>query len=295
MNEELYFFIKNLFDEDGYNNILKNYGVKQIFSSNPLFGVALGSDPIFRKFKKIIGPEHLTPEELWSDNSLPVLDNLGNCIRVLSIVFPYTSFIRSKYSNGDEFPSEIYSLSRHIANYFISDVLSQVVDYIKDHGFYAAAAIKSPSYKEYVSNADMLYATWSERHVAFAAGLGKFGLHAALITEAGCNVRLGSIITNAPLQVTHRINDKPYGNCLFYKNSTCKICIFHCPINAISENGHDKTVCFQHRNKVRAEMRKRFDGIVDDSIKQLCSKNNLRAGCALCQFGTPCMDKNPTG
>ncbi|MFT8315799.1 MAG: hypothetical protein ABF633_16355 [Clostridium sp.] len=294
MNKELYYFIKNLFDEDGYNTILKNYGVKQIFSSNPLIGVADGNDPIFEKFKEVVSADHLTPKEIWRDNNLPYLNNLDNSIRVLSIVFPYTSFIRDKYSNGSDLPPEIYSLSRHIASYFIPDVLSKLAEYIKSKGFYAVVGIKSPSFKENVSSADKLYATWSERHAAFAAGLGKFGLHAALITEAGCNVRLGSIITNAPLEITPRTDDEPYGNCLFYKNNTCKKCVVHCPINAVSEYGHNKIICFKQRNRVRDEMRARLGGIIDDSIKHLCSKDNLRAGCALCQFDVPCMDKNPT-
>jgi len=56
--------------------------------------------------------------------------------------------------------------------------------------------------------------TWSERHIAFAAGLGTFSLTRAVITSKGCNVRFASLVTNAPLEVTPRKNNDPTANCL---------------------------------------------------------------------------------
>ena len=45
---------------------------------------------------------------------------------------------------------------------------------------------------------------WSERHVAFIAGLGTFGLSKLLISAKGCAGRYGSIIVSQKLQPTPR-------------------------------------------------------------------------------------------
>jgi len=47
---------------------------------------------------------------------------------------------------------------------------------------------------------------------AFAAGLGTFSLHEAFISEAGCNIRLASVITDAPLEITPRKGDEPFSS-----------------------------------------------------------------------------------
>lgn len=44
--------------------------------------------------------------------------------------------------------------------------------------------------------------SWSERHVAYAAGLGNFGLNGCLITSLGTSVRFASLVTSLPLEVT---------------------------------------------------------------------------------------------
>ena len=50
---------------------------------------------------------------------------------------------------------------------------------------------------------DVHYSTsWSNRHVAFAAGLGTFGVHRHLITEKGCGGVLASMILDCELEPT---------------------------------------------------------------------------------------------
>ena len=142
-----------------------------------------------------------------------------------------------------------------------------------------------------------IYSTWSERHTAFACGLGTFSLHEGLITEAGCNIRLASIITDAPLEITPRVDKDPYGNCLHYTDKACGKCINKCPTGAITEKGHDKEKCLLYRQQVREEMHKRsLKLILKPKIKIINGEKRISypVGCALCQFGVPCTDKNPT-
>ncbi len=70
---------------------------------------------------------------------------------------------------------------------------------------------------------------WSERHAAFASGLGTFGLTRAIITERGCAGRFASILTELPLAPTPRKYTSVYGNCI-----RCGACADRCPVNAIS-------------------------------------------------------------
>jgi Uncharacterized Fe-S protein len=281
--------LKELIVTNEYNNTLSKHGIEKIFQK-PLIGISKGDDYLFCKFKEVVGPLHLTPQEMWLGNGYPNFEDQGKSLRIVSIVFPYTSKIRETYSEGNEFPSELYSLARHFADKLISEVISNIICYIKELGYTAIDASKSPLYKvENVKEPNRIYSTWSERHIAFASALGTFSLHEGLITKVGCNIRLGSFITDLPLEVTPRSSDDPYGNCLFYKNGKCKKCISHCPVSAISENGHDKSLCFKYRNIAREEMKKRVVSFCNDSEVI----DSLRAGCALCQFDVPCMDRIP--
>jgi hypothetical protein len=70
-----------------------------------------------------------------------------------------------------------------------------------------------------------------------------------------------------------------------------------CPAEAITEQGHDKERCSRHGRKIRDEMSKRpLGALLQQSYLVVNGETRTRypVGCALCQFGVPCMDKNPT-
>ena len=62
---------------------------------------------------------------------------------------------------------------------------------------------------------EAMTSNWSERHVAFGAELGTFGLHKGLISEKGCAGRYGSVANTYPLTPTLRKYSHPYEYCLF--------------------------------------------------------------------------------
>ena len=64
LNDEYLEFLIQKFEESEFNRLPEEFGSGKIFSK-PLIGVAQGNDPIFQKYKEIIGSEHLTPLELW--------------------------------------------------------------------------------------------------------------------------------------------------------------------------------------------------------------------------------------
>jgi epoxyqueuosine reductase QueG len=121
---------------------------------------------------------------------------------------------------------------------------------------------------------------WSERHAAFAAGLGTFGLSAGLITEAGIAIRIGSIVSNLVLAPdTRPYGEKPYAWC-----SRCDACVKRCPVNAVSPDPalRDKKRCYEHLSGPMNKNRHEAYGWLD-----------LELGCGMCQTGIPCESERP--
>jgi epoxyqueuosine reductase len=302
MNEELIKFLKVLFEESILNRLPRNYGGGMIFSS-PIIGVAQGDDPIFQKYKEIIAIEHLTPLELWLSEGFESL--LPSNLRIISIVFPFSEKIReeskiiSKNVNKKSqitLPAEIYCVGRNYANAFKKEICKKIIEFFKIKGFRAVAAMLSESFSILRPKKDMVYSTWSERHIAFATGLGTFSLHEGLITKIGCNIRLASVVTDAPLNLTLREYENPYTNCLYYSKGTCRKCEARCPANAIDENGHNKLKCYEYNRKIARIMFNRIRPILKPHTRRInwvTRPVSYPIGCAFCQFDVPCMDKNP--
>ncbi len=296
LNNELLEFLDEFFSVSDLNKLHETYGGGRIFSS-PIIGVANGNDPIFKKFKEVVGPEHLTPIEMWLASGQDSIS--PSKLRIISVVFPFSNEIREESRNAIQLsriklPAEIYSLGRNYANAFKAETLRQAIKFLIKRGYRAVAGMLSESFSIIVKGG--FHSTWSERHIAFAAGLGTFSLHEGLITNLGCNIRLASIITNAPFKVSSRKTDDPYKNCLFYAKKICRECEKRCPGKAITEDGHDKIVCYEYGQKVARKMIQRIGPILKPHKRRVNGKLRPKVypvGCAFCQFDVPCMDKNP--
>ncbi len=294
MNEEVQRFLEELFAESDLNRLPGEFGKGRIFAG-PLIGISRGDDPIFWKFKEVVHPDHLTPGEMWMKNGLPGSDDLPRQLRILSIIFPYDKAIQDENRGKTELPAEVYCVARNFANAFMKDVLNQTLIFFRERKYRAVAGSLSPAYQIFSRDLKRIASTWSERHIAFAAGLGTFSLHEALITEAGCNVRIASVVTEALLRATTRKDENPYGNCLYYAQKKCKKCIDRCPAGAISEEGHDKVRCYSYGRVVAEKMQPRLGPILKPHYRLVDGNEQISypVGCALCQFDVPCMDKNP--
>lgn len=115
---------------------------------------------------------------------------------------------------------------------------------------------------------------WSERHVAYAAGLGTFGLHRALITEKGTAGRLGSVVTTLELTPTKRIYKSYDEYCLYLTQGKCGACMRRCPPLAITDKGKDNQICEEYIGR------------------EILSRFAPRYGCAKCSISVPCESKN---
>ncbi|MFX0099847.1 MAG: hypothetical protein ACFFCS_09700 [Candidatus Hodarchaeota archaeon] len=294
MNVEAQEFLEKFFAESELNRLPESLGGGRYFDT-PVTGVSIADDPIFLKFKEVVAPEHMTPVEMWEVNGLSLKDGDSAKLRVLSIIFPFVDLIREEGTKSSGMPPAVYCLARNYANPFMTSVLESTVKFFQEKGYRATAGMLSEKFN--ITIKKKMYSNWSERHNAFAAGLGTFSLHEGLITEVGCNIRVTSVITDAPLKVTPRKSDEPRGNCLYYANGSCRKCEDRCPAGAITATGHDKWKCWMFGQKVERKIYREYKSILKPHHRRLngiySKTSKPPVGCALCQFGVPCMDKNP--
>ena len=121
--------------------------------------------------------------------------------------------------------------------------------------------MNSPHWKRLKSPRVGLASKWSERHAAYACGLGAFGLSDGLITAKGKAIRVGSVVTDLLLRPSEKVYPHSQANCLYYFNSTCKACATRCPAGAITAKGHDKDKCQEYAYGVAFRDRKQEYGV----------------------------------
>jgi epoxyqueuosine reductase QueG len=125
---------------------------------------------------------------------------------------------------------------------------------------------------------------WSQRHIAYAAGLGTFSLNEGFITSKGLAMRCGSVVTSVKLKPSIKPYEHHLANCLFYAAGKCGKCIQRCPGGAISEKGHDKLKCFE---VLFVKQKPWAEGAYGSGYI------GNYAGCGLCQTGVPCESRIP--
>jgi hypothetical protein len=315
MNAEVSRFLKNLFDSSELNRLPLEFGGHRIFK-DPTIGVSAGNDPIISKFKEVVTPAHLTPAEMWSKSASskrstqddspigrPIPDagtwtglaDLSAKIKVLSIVFPYTESILEDGRRSSH-RTPLTGLALNWAHAFHTEVYEKTPQFFVENGCRVMVPQKSRFYSVLLKlSSPHVVSVWSERHYAFAAGLGTFGLAEHLITEHGCNVRLASFITDAPLEITPRVNDDPFANCLYFARGTCSKCVARCPGRALTKDSHKKLLCELTRQRESARVR----GEIAPFLKPITRRfmyvpvTECPIGCAICQYDVPCMNRNP--
>lgn len=199
------------------NDITTNWGI-------PVVGFADAADPLFKQLKKVVSPTHATPQDL-----------LASAGSVVSFFLPFpksvsTSNTKKRLSSREwaisyvETNELIKHLSFHLTGLF-SAVNQKVVTIPATHNW----------------DEDKLISDWSHRHVAFIAGLGRFGINNMLITEKGCCGRIGSLITSSVIEPSCRSEVE---SCLYKYDGSCKKCVSKCVNEALFEDSFDRFTCY---------------------------------------------------
>ncbi|MEW6076659.1 MAG: epoxyqueuosine reductase [Thermodesulfobacteriota bacterium] len=258
------------------NRLEYPYAAEPIFDE-PLVGFVRGDDPIFQAFKSIIGPHHFTPMEImaWQARKNHVTPPPAEELSVVSYVMPITRATKQQNAECAEWPAERWAQTRLSGEIFSQEFTREIVAFLMQNGVLAIAPDVTPLFNKKRYPRVGWASPWSHRHIAYAAGLGTFGMHDFLITEKGCAHRLGSFVVHRPLQPNRRRPDDIHAYCLQYQGRQCLMCARRCPVGAISEdNAHDKETCYKH---------------VARSLKY-CLKNYhiFIYGCGLCATRVPC-------
>ncbi len=248
------------------------------YFDRPLIGFAGFDDPLFSAYKEIIGDFHLTPKELFS---AAFGEELAGGT-VICWILPVAAAARTSNRRQTEYPSREWALTRAHGEAFNGMLRRHLVAWLTARGARALAPQFSDLWRELAETPKGRASTWSERHAAYAAGLGTFSLSDAMITAKGIAHRCGSVITDLVLPPSPR-SDKGYAdNCLYYREGSCGACIKRCPVGAISFAGHDKSRCGEY---VYTTIPAAVGGEYGVSA----------TGCGLCQTRVPCESGIPTG
>lgn len=246
----------------------------------PLVGFSAGDDPLYQEYKTRISDSYLTPRELFA-GAFPNEEVAASDLTVISWVLPHTAVIKADNEHEKRLPAERWARARVYGEDFNMALRRHVIAVFHEAGHQALAPALSPLYKGILSERYGRASTWSERHTAYASGLGTFGLCDGLITPVGKAVRIGSAIARIKIPATARPYGNHHGYCLFFSKGTCGACIDRCPVGAISkEAGHDKDKCSKYTRSVTA-----------DYVKSLLGIESY--ACGLCQTGVPCESRIP--
>jgi len=271
-------FIKS-FTNGCSENSLKNRENDRAWA-DPLIGFSSGNDPIYQEFKRYIGPFHWTPSEIFNQ-SFPELKVTQDQLTIISWVLPHTDDIKSDNRKETIYPSEKWVRARVYGEEFNKDLHRHVVSTLQASGFEAVAPTLSTLWGTKMSKHYGLASTWSERHGAYASGLGTFGLCDGLITPRGKAVRIGSVVARIQIPPSKRGYRDHHAYCLFFTKGQCGKCIHRCPAGAITEAGHDKVKCRDYTQQVIVNYVKTHFGFEG-------------YGCGLCQTGVPCESEIPS-
>jgi ferredoxin len=272
--------IKN-FINNSPENTLKNEENDRAWA-DPLVGFSRGDDPLYREFKAHIGSFHWTPLEIFT-KTFPQLRVRPDELTVISWILPQIEKTKSDNRKETVYPAERWVRARIHGEEGNEKLRSHVVTTLQEGGYEAVAPMLSSFFERKTSERYGFASTWSERHAAYASGLGTFGLCDGLITPRGKAMRCGSVVARIRIPPTNRPYTDHRAYCLFFTKGICGECIPRCPVRAITEDGHDKGKCGDY---VRSK--------VANYAKSHYNLEGQVYGCGLCQTDIPCESKIPT-
>ena len=221
----------------------------------PLIAFASAANTGFARLQEIATPEHLLPEQL-----------LSGAQSVVAFFLPFAAEVIEANQRASYVARE-WAVAYIETNQLIGRICQRLTEILAERGVRAAAEPATHNFDP-VS----LVSRWSHKSVAAVAGLGSFGLHQMLITDAGCAGRFGSLVTDVELEPTPVIEEQ---RCLYYHDGSCRQCVEFCPVGALTEEGLDKKLCYRRCLEVDAHF-------VDLGLTDVCGKCAL----GLCALGS---------
>lgn len=246
----------------------------------PIVGFADAKGEYIGRLKDIVHPEHQMPDEVMDDAKT-----------IICYFVPFARWITESNSikdvaNGDDeedLSSPQWAESYELTNAMMARLNEHIAEVINKLGYEAKIAPEAAVFYR-----DEVISHWSFRHMAYAAGLGTFGLNNMLITDKGCSGRYNCLVTNLALEPD---SPKKEEACLYIKNGTCGACMIKCPAGAISPDGFDRHKCYEQCLKnavIYTEFGNSYAGSCEDAAQKDESNSYGSEVCGKCIAGMPC-------
>ncbi len=298
LDKDLFRSNPNLFIENVIKEYLAHSPINRLHKyddapmwGEPIVAFADGDDPIFESYKKIIGKFHMTPREALENYLQDKGWNYGAKkeypVSVISYVLPIPLATRDVERDSPYGGTERMNNSRWMGEVVWRNLEHYVASLLETFGHHAFAPGRSRFFTDITNLLDGRWRpTWSERHVAYVAGLGTYGLNGMLITEKGCAVFLESIVVDMALTPTPRPYDDHHAYCPFFTNKSCRKCIDRCRAGAITEEGRDYLYCRLYLGRDQRKLLKEAGVDTTGYIGKAPT-------CGLCWTNVPCEGRIP--
>ena len=197
----------------------------------PLVGFADAMSPEIQNLTSVVSPDHLLPQDVMPEASI-----------IISYFVPFTPELAAANNSAEPgIAAAQWARAYEELNALFTELNRRLVDLLptlnsdpsgSSHSF-RGAVVESATHFDTTK----LISNWSHRHIAFAAGLGTFGMNNMLITPKGCCGRYNSVITNIPLSVIHAGSPMKEELCSYKRDGSCHVCIDICPTGALAVSG----------------------------------------------------------
>lgn len=193
----------------------------------PLVGFADADDPRWLQLREWADPAHRLPADLLTG------------ARTVAVYFlPFTeALVQANREAADVAPS--WALAYRETNALLGRIAATLAEALEAKGIRAAGEPPTHNF-----DTATLACRWSHKSAAALAGLGSFGLHRLLITEAGCAGRFGSLVLDAFVPPSP---PDPGGRCLSFSGGSCRVCVGRCPVTALEAAGPGADNLDKHR------------------------------------------------
>jgi epoxyqueuosine reductase QueG len=193
----------------------------------PLIGFASAHDPRFLELREVVHPSHMMPQDL-----------LPGASSVVSFFLPFVPSIVEANARQREEVAREWAVAYVETNKLIGQITGHLIEVLGGQGIRAAAEPATHNF-----DPETLVSRWAHKSVAVIAGLGSFGLHQLVITDAGCAGRFGSLVVDSELPSSL---SEPVERCLFHHDGSCLECVTRCPVGALDASEPlDKQVCWR--------------------------------------------------
>lgn len=242
----------------------------------PIVGFADAKGEYIKRLREIVHPKHQLPEEVMEDAKT-----------VLCYFVPFAEWVaESNEESGLSSPQ--WAESYELTNAMMARLNEHMTDFIHKMGYEAKTAPEAAVFYR-----DEVISHWSFRHMAYAAGLGTFGLNNMLITDKGCSGRYNTLVTNLDVEADQPVKEEA---CLYKRDGSCGICMVKCPAGAITPGGFDRHKCYEQclkNAKIYTGFGSSYANGNEDDVESTAVELYGSEVCGKCVAGMPCTYKRP--